>query len=88
MYTPSEAGFCDVFGNVWEWVEDHFNGFEDFKSHHLYADFSTPTFDGRHNVIMVCTSCNFVINFFFVLKLKKTALHNKSSRPVNAAWSL
>lgn len=52
MYTPSEAGFCDVFGNVWEWVEDHFNGFEDFKSHHLYADFSTPTFDGRHNVIM------------------------------------
>lgn len=61
MYTPSEAGFCDIFGNVWEWAEDHFNGFEDFKSHHLYADFSTPTFDGRHNIIMVCTSCNLVI---------------------------
>ena len=28
MYPPSEAGFCDVSGNVWEWGEDHFNGFD------------------------------------------------------------
>ena len=54
LYPASEAGFCDVFGNVWEWIEDHFNGFGDFKAHLLYDDFSTPCFDGRHNMIMVC----------------------------------
>ena len=54
MYAPSEAGFCDVFGNVWEWGEDHFNGFGEFKAHLLYDDFSSPCFDGRHNMILVC----------------------------------
>lgn len=52
LYPASEAGFCDVFGNVWEWIEDHFNGLGDFKAHLLYDDFSTPCFDGRHNMIM------------------------------------
>lgn len=52
MYPPSKAGICDVFGNVWEWAEDHFNGFGEFRDHHLYNDFSTPCFDGRHNMIM------------------------------------
>ena len=53
MFPPTKAGFCDVFGNVWEWGEDHFNGFKDYKPHLLYDDFSTPCFDGRHNMIMV-----------------------------------
>ena len=53
MYPPTQAGFCDVFGNVWEWVEDHVNGFCGFKSRMLYDDFSTPFFDGKHNMIMV-----------------------------------
>ncbi|KAJ7357749.1 hypothetical protein OS493_023223 [Desmophyllum pertusum] len=52
LFPPSETGFCDVFGNVWEWAEDHFNGFGEFKSHLLYDDFSAPCFDGRHNMIM------------------------------------
>ena len=39
---------------MWEWIEDHFNGLGDFKAHLLYDDFSTPCFDGRHNMIMVC----------------------------------
>ena len=53
MFPPTKAGFCDVFGNVSEWCEDHFNGFKDYKPHFLYDDFSTPCFDGRHNMIMV-----------------------------------
>jgi len=52
MYSPSKAGFCDVSGNVWEWQEDHFNGFDGFKTHLLYEDYSTPQFDGRHTMIM------------------------------------
>ena len=58
MYPPTQAGFCDVFGNVWEWVEDHVNGFCRFKSHMLYDDFSTPFFDGKHNMIMVRRASN------------------------------
>lgn len=60
LYPASEAGFCDVFGNVWEWIEDHFNGLGDFKAHLLYDDFSTPCFDGRHNMIMVCDLLNVI----------------------------
>mmetsp|Transcript_28049 Transcript_28049/g.38774 ORF Transcript_28049/g.38774 Transcript_28049/m.38774 type:complete len:844 (-) Transcript_28049:435-2966(-) len=49
---PSAAGFHDVFGNVWEWCEDHFSALQGFKVHPLYDDFSTPCFDGQHNIIM------------------------------------
>ncbi|KAL3870051.1 hypothetical protein ACJMK2_042668 [Sinanodonta woodiana] len=52
MYPPTELGFHDVFGNVWQWTEDHFNGLDGFSSHWLYDDFSTPCFDGRHNIIL------------------------------------
>lgn len=64
MFPPTKAGFCDVFGNVWEWCEDHFNGFKDYKPHLLYDDFSTPCFDGRHNMIMVSyVSLNLTASF-------------------------
>lgn len=53
MYPPSKSGFYDVFGNLWEWMEDNFNGLPSSGSHYLYDDFSTPTYDGRHNVILV-----------------------------------
>ncbi len=46
-------GFYDVYGKVWEWTEDHFNGLPGFKSSYLYDDYSTPSFDGKHNMIMV-----------------------------------
>jgi len=50
---PSNSkGFNDVFGNVWEWTEDHFNALPGSKTHYLYDDFSTPCYDGRHNIIM------------------------------------
>ncbi|XP_041360130.1 ergothioneine biosynthesis protein 1-like isoform X1 [Gigantopelta aegis] len=52
MYPATEAGFCDVFGNVWEWVEDHFNGLPGFRSNRFYDDYSTPSFDGQHNIIL------------------------------------
>ena len=46
-------GFYDVYGNVWEWTEDQFNGLPGFKTHYLYDDFSSPCFDGRHTMMTV-----------------------------------
>ena len=45
------AGFGDVVGNVWQWTETPITGYPGFRVHPLYDDFSTPTFDGRHNLI-------------------------------------
>merc|ERR1712216_294933 len=46
------GGHHDVMGNTWEWTEDHFNPLDGFEVHYTYTDFSTPCFDGRHNMIM------------------------------------
>jgi len=43
---------ADVFGNVWQWCEDHFNPLSGFRINKLYDDFSTPCFDGAHQLIM------------------------------------
>lgn len=43
--------FYDVIGNVWQWTETQITGFEGFEVHPHYDDFSTPTFDGLHNLI-------------------------------------
>ena len=43
-------GFYDIIGNVWQWSQSEFGGFAGFVTHPVYDDFSTPTFDGRHNV--------------------------------------
>lgn len=43
--------FYDLVGNVWQWTETPINGFEGFKIHPIYDDFSTPTFDTKHNLI-------------------------------------
>lgn len=45
------GGFNDIAGNVWQWTETAIDGFNGFKVHPLYDDFSTPTFDGKHNLI-------------------------------------
>jgi 5-histidylcysteine sulfoxide synthase/putative 4-mercaptohistidine N1-methyltranferase len=45
------AGFGDVMGNVWQWTETPITGYSGFEVHPLYDDFSTPTFDTRHNLI-------------------------------------
>ena len=41
----------DVVGNVWQWTETPIFPFDGFKVHPIYDDFTTPTFDGRHNLI-------------------------------------
>ncbi len=43
--------FYDVVGNVWQWTETPISGFPGFEVHPLYDDFSTPTFDTKHNII-------------------------------------
>ncbi|MFC1596836.1 5-histidylcysteine sulfoxide synthase [Planctomycetota bacterium] len=43
--------FFDVIGNVWQWTETPITGFDGFEVHPYYDDFSTPTFDGLHNLI-------------------------------------
>ena len=48
---PNGESFCDVIGNVWQWTETPIDGFPGFKVHPVYDDFSTPTFDGKHNLI-------------------------------------
>lgn len=51
-FAPSETGHCDTTGNAWEWTEDHFNPLKGFEVHHVYDDFSTPCFDGKHSMIV------------------------------------
>jgi 5-histidylcysteine sulfoxide synthase/putative 4-mercaptohistidine N1-methyltranferase len=45
-----ENGFFDIIGNVWQWTSTPIDGFEGFEVHPVYDDFSTPTFDGKHNL--------------------------------------
>jgi len=46
-----QGEFFDVVGNVWQWTETPIYPFAGFAVHPLYDDFSTPTFDERHNLI-------------------------------------
>lgn len=46
-----QGEFHDVVGNVWQWTETPIYPFEGFEVHPVYDDFTTPTFDGRHNLI-------------------------------------
>jgi 5-histidylcysteine sulfoxide synthase/putative 4-mercaptohistidine N1-methyltranferase len=41
----------DVAGNVWQWCETPTWPFPGFAIHPLYDDFTTPTYDDRHNII-------------------------------------
>jgi 5-histidylcysteine sulfoxide synthase/putative 4-mercaptohistidine N1-methyltranferase len=52
FFPPSHTGHTDTTGSAWEWTEDHFNPLKGFEVHHVYDDFSTPCFDGKHSVIV------------------------------------
>ncbi len=45
-----KENFFDIIGNVWQWTESSIDGLEGFEPHPIYDDFSTPTFDGQHNL--------------------------------------
>ena len=47
----AQGDFYDIVGNVWQWASTPISGFDGFRVHPLYDDFSTPTFDGKHSMI-------------------------------------
>ena len=46
-----QGEFFDITGNVWQWTETPIYPFTGFEVHPLYDDFTTPTFDNRHNLL-------------------------------------
>ena len=45
-------GIYDVIGNVWQWSRTPIRGFKGFAVHEAYDDFSVPTFDEKHALIL------------------------------------
>jgi len=45
-------GIYDVVGNVWQWSRTPIRAFEGFEVHAAYDDFSVPTFDDKHALIL------------------------------------
>ena len=41
----------DGVGNVWQWTQTPIYPFDGFTVHPIYDDFTTPTYDNRHNII-------------------------------------
>lgn len=50
--TFAHGDFYDVCGNVWQWSETPIYPFEGFEVHPYYDDFTMPTFDSKHNIML------------------------------------
>ena len=50
--TKNKTVIYDVVGNVWQWSRTSIFGFDGFKVHPAYDDFSIPTFDDKHSLIL------------------------------------
>jgi len=48
--TFAHGPLFDVVGNVWQWTETPIYPFDGFAVHPIYDDFTTPTYDERHNL--------------------------------------
>lgn len=50
--TKNGKAIYDVVGNVWQWSRTAIRGFKGFEVHRAYDDFSAPTFDEKHAIIL------------------------------------
>ena len=50
--TKNGKAIYDVVGNVWQWSRTPIRGLEGFEVHEAYDDFSVPTFDEKHAMIL------------------------------------
>ena len=51
-FSNHKSKFNDLFGNVWDWLDDDFSPLPGFKTHPWYKDFSQPYFDDRHSMLL------------------------------------
>ncbi len=52
FYAKDGNELFDVVGNVWQWSRSTMKPFEGFKIHPAYDDFTVPTFDNEHALIL------------------------------------
>ena len=52
FHTKNGEVIYDVVGNVWQWSRTFIHPFDGFKVHEAYDDFSVPTFDEKHLIIV------------------------------------
>ncbi len=48
----TSSGFNDIYGNVWDWLNDDFYPLPGFAVHPWYEDFSQPFFDEDHSMLL------------------------------------